>query len=679
MSIASEVQRIKTNIQNAYNACESKGATLPSTQNSENLTTCINSISTGSSNSTNDVMLGREVVNGVLQHKQESFKFALPSEVTNIEDAGLCYLFFATNYFDSCICSQISEIDFSSLVNVTGREACSHICYNVVSLTSVDLGALKTVTGDNAFAYAFYQTSVDTLDLSSLETINSEYAFSNAFNQIPLNSLNLSSLKSILGYCAFHNAFYGADVETLDLSSLETINGSSAFAYSFSNNKLSTLDLSSLKTITGSSAFSYAFQNNTSLTSVNLGMLESISGSSVMYGAFLGCTSLETVNLDSLKYIDGSYALGYAFQGTSVKHLYFNSLAEDVFGTSSYSNQFNSMLYSTGGCTVHFPCYLESLLSETSDVLAGFRGTNAVILFDLHCTTLNFTGVTSSMEVYVDGIEVVNNTCETKPTDATYYLVKNTSNNSFYLYKLSNLLPDETRNIAVNTSNTTSTITFNTGVSGLDVYFVVGGSKIPATEISSGSYSINLYTEGDTEIEYFIDGGLQYSNTSGTLTFTNSNITQSVILSAAILQTFSQPTLSSNGTMGGTSFACTANSDTSDAYRVFRYGSWEPSSSVCSKDGATLTFYNPSPLNISQIKIEYWSSSYAADSLLLEGSNDNASWETLENTTYDYSSSSYQYINSNNTKAYNYYKITFFSTSSVWVEGLTITAQYKAN
>ena len=45
MSIASEIQRIKNNIANAYTKIGSKGGTLPSAQNSANLVTTIDSIS----------------------------------------------------------------------------------------------------------------------------------------------------------------------------------------------------------------------------------------------------------------------------------------------------------------------------------------------------------------------------------------------------------------------------------------------------------------------------------------------------------------------------------------------------------------------------------------------------------------------------------------------------------
>lgn len=48
LSIASEVQRIKNNIAVAYSACDSKGATMPTAQNSANLADTIDSISQGS-------------------------------------------------------------------------------------------------------------------------------------------------------------------------------------------------------------------------------------------------------------------------------------------------------------------------------------------------------------------------------------------------------------------------------------------------------------------------------------------------------------------------------------------------------------------------------------------------------------------------------------------------------
>lgn len=47
MTIASEIQRIQTNIANAYDALEAKGATMPATENTDNLVTTIDTISGG--------------------------------------------------------------------------------------------------------------------------------------------------------------------------------------------------------------------------------------------------------------------------------------------------------------------------------------------------------------------------------------------------------------------------------------------------------------------------------------------------------------------------------------------------------------------------------------------------------------------------------------------------------
>lgn len=49
MSIANEVERIKTNISNAYIELENKGATIPSDKNSNNLASAIASVSSGAS------------------------------------------------------------------------------------------------------------------------------------------------------------------------------------------------------------------------------------------------------------------------------------------------------------------------------------------------------------------------------------------------------------------------------------------------------------------------------------------------------------------------------------------------------------------------------------------------------------------------------------------------------
>ena len=47
MTIASEITQSQTNLVNSYTACQNKGATMPASQNFDNLATCIASISSG--------------------------------------------------------------------------------------------------------------------------------------------------------------------------------------------------------------------------------------------------------------------------------------------------------------------------------------------------------------------------------------------------------------------------------------------------------------------------------------------------------------------------------------------------------------------------------------------------------------------------------------------------------
>lgn len=48
MSISNEIQKLQTNLTNSYEACSDKGATMPASQNFDNLADCIDSIPTGS-------------------------------------------------------------------------------------------------------------------------------------------------------------------------------------------------------------------------------------------------------------------------------------------------------------------------------------------------------------------------------------------------------------------------------------------------------------------------------------------------------------------------------------------------------------------------------------------------------------------------------------------------------
>lgn len=84
MTIASEVQRIKTNIANAYTSCNSKGATIPASQVSDNLADCINSIQGGGilENSLEEIIAGNNPVDTTELQSAETQIHAFLGDVT---------------------------------------------------------------------------------------------------------------------------------------------------------------------------------------------------------------------------------------------------------------------------------------------------------------------------------------------------------------------------------------------------------------------------------------------------------------------------------------------------------------------------------------------------------------------------------------------------------------------
>ena len=212
------------------------------------------------------------------------------------------------------------------------------------NLTSVDLSSLTTISGHYALESAFYNcTSLVSLDLSSLTTVSGSYAMRNAFSSCTsLTSVDLSSLTTISNQCALDGAFYGcSNLESIDFSNLTTISSSQVFSSSLAN------------------------------------------------GIFNGCTKLQEVRFPKLSTLNASQALycmcTARFSSNGIKNVYFNALNSNSFG--SYTNQFNYMLMSVSGCTVHFPSNLQSVIGSWSSVTSGFGGTNTTVLFDLPATT----------------------------------------------------------------------------------------------------------------------------------------------------------------------------------------------------------------------------------------------------------------------------------------------------
>lgn len=268
------------------------------------------------------------------------------------------------------------------IINMTGVTDVSSYClysaYRGTAVTgAIDLSGLTTLTGQNALGYCFQNcTGITSIDLSNLTSVSGQSSLSSCFNGCTgITSINLSKLNSVTGSSNFESCFKGCTgVTRMSFSALTNIY-SAQFGECFSNSGLEYLDFPVLETLGG--------QNS--------------NYNSPFYHIFNGTTNLlKTVKFQSLKTVTSNYNNAYCFyqafcKSTSNTHIYFYALDTDSFGTKT--NQFNQMLNSSTGATVHFPKRIQATIGSWSDVTAGFGGTSTTVLFDI-VTTL--TGADSN-------------------------------------------------------------------------------------------------------------------------------------------------------------------------------------------------------------------------------------------------------------------------------------------
>lgn len=105
MSIASNLTKLETDITNAYNAINTKGGTIPSNKNTENLSTAINSISGGGSSG--DYEYDNWISYGLTTPSVSDYKYWLPVDTTPIT-APLKYV---ANYRKAdCFTGELGEL-----------------------------------------------------------------------------------------------------------------------------------------------------------------------------------------------------------------------------------------------------------------------------------------------------------------------------------------------------------------------------------------------------------------------------------------------------------------------------------------------------------------------------------------------------------------------------------------
>ena len=280
MTIVDEIQRIKNNISNAYDICEQKGATIPDSRNSENLASCIVSITT------NDNIFG------VPLEIDSDGNLARPSDYTWTSDTAKTISTNALSYIFSNS-TGLKSVDFPLVENIK-RYGLSYAFQNCTSLQNVNAPNLKTIENDG-MEYAFNNcTSLKSVSFPNLNEIQS-YGLRDAFNECSsLSTVNLPELVTVHSnglYYAFDNCSSITDIVFPKLTTLHSNALYCAFKYC---TNLKTASFPELKTLNNSS-LSYCFQNCTNLKQIYFnGLTEETFSSTVSTSMFFNMLSSVT-------------------------------------------------------------------------------------------------------------------------------------------------------------------------------------------------------------------------------------------------------------------------------------------------------------------------------------------------------------------------------------------------
>ena len=212
MSVETQIERIKANISNAYASAETKGATIPEVKNSENLASCVDSITTGGGT---QFGLTAEQMLGTVDGEGNLTMPALPSitftGLVKIPSSAFYDKFNQRNFETGAV------VSFPDLTNIStnGMALCFNFCG---SLTSVDLSALTTV-GDNGLQSCFSGCgSLTSVDLSALTTVGDNGLSACFSNCTLLANISFPSLTDVqtnsFGTATYDYCFYSCTALT---------------------------------------------------------------------------------------------------------------------------------------------------------------------------------------------------------------------------------------------------------------------------------------------------------------------------------------------------------------------------------------------------------------------------------------------------------------------------------
>lgn len=299
MTIASEIQRIQTNIANAYDALEAKGATMPATENTDNLVTTIDTISSGGG----DVITATNKTGSAVSTGD---KVWINESVTSLAATTAKTLGYP---FDCAISPDGSKL-FTGNSNTANASAAFNI-YDIMDLSNISL--LYTKASGSSIPTIQYLDSGNlaiTFDIASSEDIifrrNGTYGIYN------IGDLSYTSY--------LHGTYWGISSSSVQkLITLDENDGTQTLVASGSNSSGSKMFTGCYNTTTGkilrsNSGYCYIVSGS-SITSqsgggVNIGSSATYSTSSKLQGSLIIRCQSYSVGQGSNTPANGTFQVG---------------------------------------------------------------------------------------------------------------------------------------------------------------------------------------------------------------------------------------------------------------------------------------------------------------------------------------------------------------------------------
>ena len=191
-------------------------------------------------------------------------------------------------------------------------------------------------------------------------------------------------------------------------------------------------------------------------------------------------------------------------------------------------------------------------------------------------------------------------------------------------------------------------------------YYRIGVSTKHATYVAIGELYLTAFTRDKQE-----------STSSDYDFYQYETVYKSTKLTTSVEVPYTIPTLSSNGTMGGSTFACTSANDYTYTYDLFYNGS---GSVLLSNTGTWISWYYPSPVRITNLIIDFQNIRAPGMSGKLQASNDNSTWTDLTSFLEDDEYLDGLDITPTGHNFYSYYRITVdsipYSSSKIYLMDL---------